>query len=39
MMPVEENEASGHTDRLDWLPEDARRLIVQEAERKQPMAA
>ncbi len=29
----------GHIDRLDWLPEDNRRLIVQEAGRKHPTAA
>lgn len=29
----------GHADRLDWLPEDARRLVLAEAARKRPTAA
>ena len=29
----------GHTDRLEWLPEDARKLILEEAIRKHPAAA
>ena len=28
-----------HIDRLDWLPENTRKLIVREAERKHPTAA
>ena len=34
------DEACGHVERLDWLPEDARRLILLEAAtRKRPVAA
>ena len=33
------SEACGHTDRLEWLPEDARRLVFEEAARKHPTAA
>jgi hypothetical protein len=29
----------GHTDRLEWLPDDARRLVLEEAARKHPKAA
>lgn len=29
----------GDIDRLDWLPEDTRKIIVREAQRKQPAAA
>lgn len=29
----------GHLDHLEWLPEDNRRLVFQEAERKRPTAA
>lgn len=29
----------GRVDHLDWLPEDTRKLVVQEAEHKQPTAA
>lgn len=29
----------GHLDRLDWLPEDARRYVFEEAECRQTMAA
>ena len=29
----------GHLDRLDWLPEGARRYVFEKAERRQPTAA
>jgi hypothetical protein len=29
----------GHLDRLDWLPEHARRYVFEEAESQQPKAA
>lgn len=29
------DEACGHTDRLDWLPEDAKGLLFEEADRRQ----
>jgi hypothetical protein len=29
----------GHLDRLDWLPEEARRHVFEEAGRRQPKAA
>ena len=29
----------GHVDRLEWLPEDARKSILEEAARKHPKAA
>jgi hypothetical protein len=29
----------GHLDRLDWLPEEARRYVFEEAERRQTVAA
>lgn len=29
----------GHLDSLDWLPEEARSLLFEEAERRQPTAA
>ena len=29
----------GHPDRLDWLPEEARRHVFEEAGRRQPTAA
>ena len=32
-------EACGHLDRLDWLPEEARRQVFEEAERRRPTAA
>ncbi len=32
-------EACGHTDRLEWLPEDVRRTVLEEAARKRPTAA
>ena len=33
------SEACGHLDRLDWLPEEARRHAFEEAERRQPTMA
>ena len=29
----------GHLDRLEWLPEEARRHVFEEVERRQPKAA
>lgn len=33
------DEACGHVDRLEWLPEEAKRLLLGEAARKRPAAA
>ena len=32
-------EACGHTDRLQWLREDVRKTVLEEAARKRPAAA
>ena len=33
------DKACGHIDRLEWLPEDTRRLILIEIERRRPKVA
>lgn len=33
------SEACGHLDRLEWLPEEARRRVFEEAGRRREMAA